>query len=293
MPNNASNATVDPHNPSDDELDLLDLLVTVVENWKLLILGPIAVGLIALGVSFVVPKTYQSESSVQVERSGSGFSAPVAASLALSADVLHTIAPVAGLDDGLTTEEIYKQLSKRISVSVGKQDKLLNVVTQAKSPEAAQKLNQALLDTLFPFSKPRGTEKEQLQLQLESEKKRLEESLKLEQDTAASIAAGKSVTEATSRLYGELLSANSTRQRTILEMERRLEGLDNDDVVQTPTLPESAIKPKKSLIAIGATIASGFLLLVFVFARQALRSAQEASPEQAEKIARIRKALPW
>ena len=72
-----------------------------------------------------------------------------------------------------------------------------------------------------------------------------------------------------------------------------VQGLDNDDVVQTPTLPESAIKPKKSLIAIGAAIASGFLLLVFVFARQALRSAQEASPEQAEKIARIRKALPW
>ena len=293
MPNNVTNAATEPHHHPDDELDLLDLVLTFVENWKLLILGPIIVGLIALGISFVVPKTYQSESSVQVERPGSGFTAPVAASLAMSADVLRTIAPVAGLDGDLTTEEIHKQLNKRISVSIGKQDKLLNVVTQAQSPEAAQKLNRALLDTLFPFSKPRGIEKNQLQLQLESEKKRLQDSLKLEQDTASNIASGKSVAEATSRLYGELLSANSARQRAILEMERRLEGLDNDDVVQAPTLPESSIKPKKPLIAIAAAIATGFLLLLFVLIRQALRPAQASSPDQAEKIARIRKALPW
>ncbi|MDR0216264.1 MAG: lipopolysaccharide biosynthesis protein [Comamonas sp.] len=293
MQNNTTSVISESVNKPDEELDLLDLLVTLAENWKLLLFTPIAAGLVALGISFALPKTYQSESSVQVERTGSSFSAPVAASLAMSADVLHTIAPVAGLDEGLTSEEIYKKLSKRIKVSVGKQDKLLNVVTEAKSPEAAQKLNQALLDTLFPFSKPRGIEKKQLEQQLGSEKKRLQEALKLEQDTGANIASGKSVTEATSRLYGELLSANSARQSAVLDMERRLGGLDNDDVVQAPTLPESSIKPKKSMIAIGATVATGFLLLLFVFARQALRSAQENSPEQAKKLSRIRQALPW
>lgn len=281
-----------PH-PQDDELDLLDLLVTMAENWKLLILGPLAIGIITFGIACIVPKTYQSSSSVQVERTGSSFTAPVAASLAMSADVLHQIAPVAGLDEDLTTEEIYQKLSKKISVTIGKQDKLLTVTTQAKSPEAAQKLNQALLDTLFPLSKPRGTEKKQLEWQLESEKKRLQDSVKLEQDTAASLASGKSVSEATSRLYGELLAANSNRQKAILDMERRLEGLDNDDVVQMPTLPEQSIKPKKALLAVGALIASAFALLLFVFARQALKTAQESSPEQAEKLARIRKALPW
>ncbi|RGE45688.1 lipopolysaccharide biosynthesis protein [Comamonas testosteroni] len=291
MQNNPPAVITESKNQSDDELDLLDLLVTLAENWKLLIFGPIAVGLIALGLSFTLSKTYQSDSSVQVERTGSAFSAPVAASLAMSADVLRKVAPFAGLDDGLTSEEIHKKLSKRIQVSVGKQDKLLNVSTQANSPESAQRLNQALLDSLFPYSKPRGLEKKQLELQLESERKRLQESLKLEQDTGASIAAGKSVSEASSRLYGELLAANSTRQRSVLDMERRLEGLDNDDVVQAPTLPESSIKPKKSLIAIGATVATGFALLLFVFARQALRSVQQSSVDQAEKIARIKKAF--
>lgn len=274
-------------------MDLLDLLVTLAENWKLLVFGPLIAGIAAFGIGFAIPKTYESSSSVQVERAGSSFTAPMAASLAMSADVLKQIAPVAGLDDGLTAEEIYKKLSKRIKVSVGKQDKLLTIEAQAQSPEASQKLNQALLDTLFPLSKPRGLEKKQLEVQLDSEKARLQEALKLEHDTAANIASGKSVNEATSRLYGELLTANSNRQKGILDMERRLEGLDKDDVIQMPTLPEQSIKPKKSLLAIGGAIAMGFALLLFVFIRQAVRTAKESSPEQAEKLARIRNAMPW
>lgn len=277
----------------DKELDLLDLLVTLAENWKILIFGPLLAGIAAYGIGLVIPKTYESSSSVQVERTGSSFTAPMAASLAMSADVLHQIAPVAGLGDGLTKEEIYKKLSKRITVNVGKQDKLLNIATQAKSPEAAQKLNQAMLDTLFPLSKPRGMEKKQLEVQLASEKTRLEESLKLEHDTSANLSSGKRVTEATSRLYGELLTANSNRQKGILDMERRLEGLDNDDVIQMPTLPELSIKPNKSMLAIGAAVGIGFIMLLFVFIRQALRTAKESSSEQAEKIARIRNAMPW
>lgn len=126
-------------------------------------------GIAAYGIGFVIPKTFESSSSVQVERTGSSFTA----SLAMSADVLHQIAPVAGLDNGLTKEEIYKKLSKRITVNVGKQDKLLSIATPAKSPEAAQKLSQSLLDTLFPLNKPRGLEKKQLETQLASEKERL------------------------------------------------------------------------------------------------------------------------
>ena len=279
--------------PQEEELDLLDLILTLVESWKLLLLGPLVAGLLAYGISCVIPKTYQSQSSIQVERPGSTFTAPVAASLALSADVLRQIAPVAGLDEGLSAEEIYKQLSKRITVSVGKQDKLLTISTQAHTPENAQKLNQALLNTLFPLSKPRGTEKSQLELQLATETKRLQDSTQLEQETSANLASGKSVSEATSRLYGELLAANTTRQRAILEMQRRLDGLDSDDIVQSPTTPEEAIKPKKALLTIGAAVAAAFALLLFVFARQSIRAAKDSSPEQAEKLARIRKALPW
>ena len=47
-----------PQAPEDEEISLLDLLQTVVENLRLLVLGPLAVGLAALGISFTVPPTY-------------------------------------------------------------------------------------------------------------------------------------------------------------------------------------------------------------------------------------------
>lgn len=43
---------------ADDEISLLDLLQTIVDNLRLLILGPLLVGLAALGISFAVPPTF-------------------------------------------------------------------------------------------------------------------------------------------------------------------------------------------------------------------------------------------
>jgi uncharacterized protein involved in exopolysaccharide biosynthesis len=54
--------TDNTHNPSepaeDDEISLLDLLQTIVDNLRLLILGPLLVGLAALGISFAIAPTY-------------------------------------------------------------------------------------------------------------------------------------------------------------------------------------------------------------------------------------------
>ena len=42
---------------ADDEISLLDLLQTIVDNLRLLVLGPLAVGVAALGISFLIPPT--------------------------------------------------------------------------------------------------------------------------------------------------------------------------------------------------------------------------------------------
>lgn len=44
--------------PEDDEISLLDLLQTVVENLRLLVLAPLAIGLLALGISFLIKPTF-------------------------------------------------------------------------------------------------------------------------------------------------------------------------------------------------------------------------------------------
>ena len=45
----------------DDEISLLDLLQTIVDNLRLLVLGPLAVGFLALGYSFTIPPTYTAK----------------------------------------------------------------------------------------------------------------------------------------------------------------------------------------------------------------------------------------
>jgi uncharacterized protein involved in exopolysaccharide biosynthesis len=45
----------------DDGVGILDLALPLVQRWKLLLLGPLVVGLLALGITFAMPKTYQSK----------------------------------------------------------------------------------------------------------------------------------------------------------------------------------------------------------------------------------------
>ena len=45
----------------DDEISLLDLLQVVVDNLRLLVLGPLACGLAALGISYAIPPTFTAK----------------------------------------------------------------------------------------------------------------------------------------------------------------------------------------------------------------------------------------
>jgi tyrosine-protein kinase Etk/Wzc len=46
---------------ADDEISLLDLLQTIVDNLRLLVLGPLAVGFVALCISMMIPPTYTAK----------------------------------------------------------------------------------------------------------------------------------------------------------------------------------------------------------------------------------------
>ena len=53
-------------------------------------------------------------------------------------------------------------------------------------------------------------------------------------------------------------------------------------------VPELKTKPKKALIAVVITLATGFLLLLFVFIRNALRSAEQ-DPNSKEKLSGLKR----
>ena len=52
-----------PQSPAEteDEISLLDLLQVIVDNLRLLVLGPLVVGVITLGITFLIPPTYTAK----------------------------------------------------------------------------------------------------------------------------------------------------------------------------------------------------------------------------------------
>ena len=98
-----------PADVAEDEISLLDLLQVVVDNLRLLIVGPLAVGLLALGVSFVVTPTFTAKTQFlppQQQQSA-------AASMLASLGSLGSLAGAAGIKN---PSDQYMAFMKSVSV---------------------------------------------------------------------------------------------------------------------------------------------------------------------------------
>lgn len=88
--------------------------------------------------------------------------------------------------------------------------------------------------------------------------------------------------------YFETLVQLLAEQQELARVDESREGavIQVLDVAQAP---ERESKPQKALIAVLATLATGFALLLFVFVRQALRNAAQ-DDESAQKLQPLREA---
>lgn len=265
---------------------LLDVLVLVAENLKLLVIGPLVVGLSALGICFMVPQTYQSVAVFQADQT--------MASLMTTASVLDPVVTALKLQQDTTLEEARAKLQRQIKTSVGRVDKLLTLTVAAETAAQAQAVSAAVLQQTFVESRPKGTVRMRLETQLVEAQLRLRnaqevaQSLRNRLESVGALAGGANSEMA--RGYAELLGASGAAQSQIGTLESQLEGLSDAHRIQAPTLPERPSQPKKALIAIGATFAAGLALLLFVFIRRSLRAAA-LSQIHAEKLVRLRKIL--
>jgi uncharacterized protein involved in exopolysaccharide biosynthesis len=105
-------------------------------------------------------------------------------------------------------------------------------------------------------------------------------------DAAASTEGSDYITRYREYKYQETLFELFAKQYEIARVDESREGavIQVLDIAQPP---ERKAKPKKAMIAVIATLASGFALLLFVFVRQALRNAQ-GNQESAVKLAQLR-----
>jgi len=280
------------------EVSLLDLLVVVAENLKLLVIGPLLAGLVALGVGFLLPQSYVSQAillipSTNSTNSTNSLNAVQSAAVMVSPLVLDPLVAAHPELKDKSIEIARQALAKQIKAVVDKKDGLLRLEVTADQPEAAQTLANAVIDTWLKTTVPSSQDRADLEQRLSYASNALTSVTalldKLSVDGAASLSQPLTRGEAGTSLVG-LGELQTLYLNDVLTIPRILKGLSRDVVRQPPTLPTEPVSNKKALIAVMTTLAAGFALLLFVFMRQAWRNAAQ-DPDAAPKIARLRAAF--
>lgn len=274
-------------------LSLLDLLIVAAKNLKLLIFGPIAVGLLALGFGYTLPHSFTSQAILSLTTAtATAAQTSQAAAMMVSPVVLDSVIESLKLYTGQPLQLARAELASQIRATVG-QDGLLRLDVTANKPSDAQGIANAVIDSWLKSTVPGEQERAELELRLKYANDSLESVRGLLNRLTAegSTARNKPLTRGEAGLgmvaVGEL---QARYQADVITISRLLKGLSRDTVVQPPTLPTHPVAPKKSVMAVLAALGSGVALLLWVFLLQAWREAGK-DPEVAKKQMRLLASL--
>jgi LPS O-antigen subunit length determinant protein (WzzB/FepE family) len=271
----------------DDEISLLDIMVTLAESWKLLVFGPLIAGVVAGALSFAWPKTYESVAIVRMSE----------AELALlnSASVLDSLIEKFGLlpeFDG-NQDDARQYLAKKLVGKVDKKTGLATITAAANMPERAQELGKAAMDALLKELLPKGKNKEQVQQQILTNESIIASSVDAIEQLRKQIGkAGQSDAglEVVMKYYASLSSEVAKKELENIGLKKSLMVHGDEVYVQKANLPQRKVSPKRSVVVLLSVFVSGFVLLMFVFVRSAWQSASQDA-EASDKLARIKRSL--
>ena len=287
-------------NQSDDEgaISILDLVLIVAQNIKLLIVGPLAIGILALIISFFITPTFTAITTIQPPPQGGQTST--------SAAILESLGGLGGgMGPGLKdTSQLYiaymqsatfedsliekfklqekfhtkykvsarKALEGKVKILSDKKTGMISIAVDDEDPQFAANLANAYVSELRIF-----TGKLALQ-EAQDRKEFLEAQIK----------------ELSSRQFRDIYTQQAMLAGTIRQYEAA--RVDEEKVGPTFTqvdvayAPELKSKPKRAQIAIIATLACEFLLLIFIFVRHAWANLR-ANPESEGKLKNIHSIL--
>lgn len=262
-----------PHAYEEDEISLLDILVTLAESWKLLVFGPLLVGVLAGALSFLWPSAYESVAIARLteEEAALFHAAPVLDPLIEKFGYLERA-------DGIR-EDARNALKKDLAYTADKKTKLVTLVAKGRTPEQAQDMGRAAFEALYVELVPKGKEKEAI----------------LQEITINNqlIADGVVYVDRSGSKQNPLNPAKSqvaNLKLNNLELQLKLQAKGGEVFAQEPSLPQRKSAPKLGMVVIIAVLASGFALLLWVFVNKAWQQAATES-ESAEKIKRIKATL--
>ena len=275
-------------------ISILDLLLIVAQNIKLLIVGPLAVGISALIISFLITPTFTAVTTIQPPPQGGQTST--------SAALLESLGGLGGVGmsalkdtsqlyiaymQSTTFEDILidkfklqekfdtkykvnarKKLEANVKIVSEKKTGIISVSVDDEDPKFAAELANAYVMELRIFTG-------KLALQEAQDRKEFLES---------------QIQELSNRQFRDVY----TQQAMLAGMIRQFEAARVDEEKIGPTFtqvdvaypPELKSKPKRAQIAIIATLTTGFLLLIFIFLRHAWANLR-TNPESEGKLENI------
>ena len=163
----------------DDEISLLDIALVLAENWKTLVFVPLFAGLVALGISFLIPPTYTAATRILPPAQQQSTSAALAAQLGSlaglvggatglknpgdqfvallkSRSVLDAIVERFKLKELYAThflEDARRALEQRSRVSAGVKDGLISIEVDDHDPRRAADIANAFVEELRNLTK--------------------------------------------------------------------------------------------------------------------------------------------
>ena len=272
---------------ADDEIDLLDLLVTIAESWKLLVLAPLLVGALTATVATFFKPTYQSTAIVRLTEED--------AAVLHSAAVLDPLLEPFGYTQRANgiVEDARQALKQDLSSAADKRTKLVTISAQADSPEVAQQLNSQAIARLVDELTPKGRDKANIEASIAIR----EQAIAVAEQSFAKLLEsfprgnlGPSNAEQAVTNIANLVTLVLTNEQEIQTLQIGLQPKGLEMFVQPPTLPQKPMPRKRAMMSVVAALATGFALLFFVFIRKLLVN-KAANPESAAKLASIRQSF--
>jgi uncharacterized protein involved in exopolysaccharide biosynthesis len=292
-------------NEEEGAISILDLLLIVAQNIKLLIVGPLAIGILALLISFLITPTFTAITSIKPPE-GKQFSASSAILESLGGLGGLAGSSIGGVKDPTLLYIAYMQSADLEDVLIGKfhlQERYKNkyLIQTRKTLEQKVKITsdkktgiiEIAVDDYDPKFAAELANAFVLEIRLFTGKLALQEA----QDRKEFLES--QIKELSSRQFRDAY----TQQAMIAGLIREYEAARVDEERIGPTFtqidiakpPELKSKPKRAQIAVIATLATAFLLLIFIFVRHAwanLRANKEAEGKLEGILAVLKTQLP-
>jgi LPS O-antigen subunit length determinant protein (WzzB/FepE family) len=275
----------------ENEISPVDLLLVVAENIKLLIFGPLLVGLVALGIAYALPQSFTSQTHLVLGDSAKVVEAMMRAPTVLDVVLKQFPSPL-GITDSARNAMARKLHFSTVSAGSNATTDVTKLEVEDEVPARAQALANAFIDAWLATTKPPPERALELTRKLKLSQEGLDTVnqllTRMAGETTKLIQPNVQYELGTQAI--QLLQMRNGYADAIAAIKLEMQGVTRDVVVSPPSLPTEATKPHKSLIAVLAAIGSGFALLLWVFMRQAWRNAAQA-PETSKKQAQLRATL--